>query len=74
MDNLSSGMWVMMAVFMAVMVVVMLGIGWALVRSAVSRRRRGGGDKALDELRLRHARGEIDAEDFEAQRRELTRS
>lgn len=66
-------MWILMALFMVVMLAVMLGIGWALVRSAVSRRRRGG-DGALDELRLRYARGEIDAEDFEARRSELTRS
>jgi len=53
-----------------VIAALVLGIRW-LVR-ADRRGRYDSGDPALDELRARYARGEIDEEEFERRRRFLT--
>ncbi len=63
------GMMLMMLVFWALVITgIVLGIRW-LARSSD-----GGGrsDAALEILRQRYARGEIDRQEFEAKRRDLT--
>lgn len=61
-------MMVTMLVFWGVVIAgIVLGIRWLAAR--------GGGsssDRALEILRQRYARGEIDREEFEAKRRDLT--
>jgi putative membrane protein len=62
------GMMLMMVVFWGVIIAgIVLGIRWLSAQ--------GGGsspDRALEILRQRYARGEIDREEFEARRRDLT--
>ncbi|HSE05669.1 MAG TPA: SHOCT domain-containing protein [Methylomirabilota bacterium] len=62
------GMMFMMLVFWALVIVgIMLAIRWL-----VSQSREGGArDPALDTLRQRYARGEIDREEFETRKRDL---
>lgn len=61
------GMMLMMLVVWGLVVVgLVLGIRW-LVRTG----RASSSDAALDILRQRYARGEIDREEFEARRRDL---
>jgi putative membrane protein len=63
-------MMLMMLVFWAIVITaVVIGIRWLL------RQGRPGevSDAALDILRQRYARGEIDREEFEARRRDLQR-
>ena len=63
----SIGMTLMMLVFWGLVVTVLvLGIRWL-----VSAKRAGGSDAALDILRQRYARGEIDREEFLARKRDL---
>ena len=60
-------MTLMMLVFWGLVVTVLvLGIRWL-----VSAKRAGGSDAALDILRQRYARGEIDREEFLARKRDL---
>jgi putative membrane protein len=58
-----------MALWMVVLIVVPLGLGYLLL----TRRDAGGGttDDALTVLRHRYAEGEIDEEEFDARRRKL---
>ncbi len=61
------GMMLMMLVFWGLIIVgLVLGIRWL-----VSQGRESGSDTALDILRQRYARGEIDKEEFEARKRDL---
>lgn len=63
-----AGMMLMMVVFWGVVIVgVVLGIRWlvSLGRPATS-------DTALEILRQRYARGEIDKQEFEAKKRDLS--
>jgi putative membrane protein len=63
------GMMLMMIVFWAVVIVgLVLAIRWLVVQG-----RAGGGDRALDILRERYARGEIDREELETRTRDLRR-
>lgn len=63
------GMMLMMLVFWgAVIVGVVLGIRWLVSQSKESRP----ADSALDILRQRYARGDINKEEFEARKRDLT--
>jgi len=63
----SIGMMLMMLVFWGLIVVgLVLGIRWI-----VSATRGAGSDAALDILRQRYARGEIDREEFLARKRDL---
>ena len=63
------GMIVMMLVFWAVVIVGMvLGIRWLVSQGRDGRPP----DPALDILRQRYARGEIDRQEFEARKRDLT--
>jgi putative membrane protein len=62
------GMMFMMLVFWGLIVVgLVLGIRWLVTQGRESR-----SDPALDILRQRYARGEIDKEDFEARKRDLS--
>ncbi|MGH7341219.1 MAG: SHOCT domain-containing protein [Candidatus Rokuibacteriota bacterium] len=68
--NMMWGMPAMMLVgaFVWILTLVLIGLGiWWLVRGLGAARR----DQALDLLRERYARGEIDREEFEARRRDL---
>jgi putative membrane protein len=62
------GMMIMMIVFWALVIAAMiLGIRWLLGQGKESR-----SDSALEILRGRYARGEIDKEEFDAKRRDLS--
>jgi putative membrane protein len=61
------GMMIMMILFwILIIVVVVLGIRWLLGQSKESR-----SDSALEILRRRYARGEIEKEEFETKKRDL---
>ena len=61
------GMMLMMLVFWGLVIAaVVLGVRWLAARG-----REGGGHAALDILRQRYARGEIDREEFLARKRDL---
>lgn len=57
--------------FGALLVGLVLGAAYLLVRGADGRRDADGADEALAALRTRYATGEIDAEEFEARRTRL---
>jgi putative membrane protein len=62
------GMMLMMILFWALVIAaVVLGIRWLLSQGKGSR-----SDSALEILRERYARGEINKEEFEARRRDLS--
>jgi putative membrane protein len=62
------GMMLMMLVFWGLIIVgLVLGIRWLVSQGRESR-----SDSALDILRQRYARGEIDKEEFEAKKRDLS--
>jgi putative membrane protein len=61
------GMALMMLLFWGLVIVaIVLGIRWLVTQGKGPR-----GDSALDILRQRYARGEIDRQEFEAKRRDL---
>jgi putative membrane protein len=63
------GMMLMMLLFWGVLITgVVLGIRWLMAQGREPRR-----DPALDALRERYARGEINREEFEARKQDLTR-
>ncbi len=62
------GMMLMMLVFWGLIIVALvLGIRWLVTQGRESR-----SDSALDILRQRYARGEINKEQYEAMKRDLT--
>jgi putative membrane protein len=62
------GMMFMMLVFWGLIIVgLVLGIRWLVSQGRESR-----SDSAMDILRQRYARGEIDKEEFEARKRDLS--
>jgi putative membrane protein len=62
------GMMFMMLVFWGLVIVgLVLGLRWLVTQGRESR-----SDTALDILRQRYARGEIDKEEFEARKRDLS--
>jgi putative membrane protein len=62
------GMALMMALFWGVVIVgIVFGIRWLAGRDGLPRST----DRALDILRQRYARGEIDTDEFEAKKRDL---
>ena len=62
------GMMFMMLVFWGLIIVgLVLGLRWLVTQGRESR-----SDTALDILRQRYARGEIDKEEFEARKRDLS--
>lgn len=72
MDDWGTGTWIAMAVMMAAMLAVIVGVAWLLVRPlsrwAEAKRER---DPALEALRERYARGEIEDEEFAERQRRL---
>jgi uncharacterized membrane protein len=72
MADFATGFWIVMAVMMAAMLLLILGVAWLLLRPfsdwADSRRSH---DPGLDELRRRFASGEIDADKYKERRRQL---
>ena len=66
-------MWLAMTIGMTAMLVTLLAIVWLIVRAVGPPREfeRSREDRALEELRLRYARGEISGEEFEKRRRTL---
>jgi len=67
------GMWLAMTIGMTAMLSTLLAIVWLIVRAVGPPRavERAGEDRALEELRVRYARGEITGEEFEERRRTL---
>jgi putative membrane protein len=64
------GMMVMMLVFWGLVIAgIVVGIRWLVSQGGREGR---GSDTALDILRQRYARGEINREEFEAKKRDLT--
>jgi putative membrane protein len=62
-------MMVMMFAFWGLVIAaVVIGVRWLLHQTADAR---GGGDRAIQILRERYARGEIDRQEFDARRRDL---
>lgn len=62
------GMMLMMLFFWGLVIVaIVLGIRWLVSQGKASR-----SDSALEILRQRYARGEINKEEFEAKKRDLT--
>jgi len=59
-------MFVMMLFWIVVIIGVVLGIRWLIGQGKAS-----GSDSALEILRQRYARGEINKEEFEARKRDL---
>jgi len=66
-------MWLAMTIGMTAMLLTLLAIVWLIVRAVGPPREgeRGREDRALEELRVRYARGEISGEEFEERRRTL---
>lgn len=66
-------MWLAMTIGMTAMLITLLAIVWLIVRAVGPPREheRSGEDRALEELRVRYARGEISGEEFEERRRTL---
>jgi len=69
-------MWLAMTIGMTAMLLTLLAIVWLIVRAVgpppEGERRDGDqSDAALEELRVRYARGEISGEEFEERRRTL---
>jgi putative membrane protein len=63
-----SGMMLMMLIFWALVIIaIVLGVRWILSQGGTSR-----SDTAMEILRQRYARGEIEKEEFEARRKDLT--
>ena len=64
--------WLSMLVFWGLIAVAaVLGVRWFLAEGRSAPRTEGGGS-AMEILRRRYARGEIDREEFEAKKRDLT--
>ncbi len=62
------GMMLMMLLFWGLVIVaIVLGVRWLVTQGRETR-----SDTALDILRQRYARGEIDKEEFEARKRDLS--
>jgi putative membrane protein len=66
-------MMFMMLVFWGLVIVgIVLAIRWLVTQGRESRSDAARSDTALDILRQRYARGEIDKEEFEAKKRDLS--
>jgi putative membrane protein len=67
------GMWLAMTIGMTAMLVTLLAVVWLIVLAVGPPREgeRRSEDRALEELRVRYARGEISGEEFEERRRTL---
>lgn len=66
------GMWLAMTIGMTAMLVTLLAVVWLIVRAVgLPREAERREDRALEELRVRYARGEISVEEFEERRNTL---
>jgi putative membrane protein len=71
------GLWFLIAIvvnaafWIGLVAVIILGIRWLIRRDEVNRSTRPGEDTAMELLRQRFARGEIDAAEFEERKRAL---
>ena len=72
-DDRGWPMWLAMSIGMTAMLLTLLAIVWLIVRAVGPPREveRSRADRALEELRVRYARGEISGEEFEERRRTL---
>lgn len=68
MDGWGMGLWWLLLLALLVLVVI---VTWRLLEGSRSTR---SPDSALDILKQRYARGEIDREEFEAKKRDLSRA
>lgn len=75
MPGMGRGMWLMpiFAIIFLVLVVLAIVALWRFIRGGPASRDSGGGDRSVQLLRERFARGEIDEEEFEARRKALNR-
>jgi putative membrane protein len=66
-------MWLAMSIGMTAMLLTLLAIVWLIVRAVgqPGESDRSTEDRALEELQVRYARGEISGEEFEERRRTL---
>jgi putative membrane protein len=62
---------IMIAFWIAVIVGIVLLIRWLIISTRTTVRDGGSGDSALEILKRRYARGEIDKEEFEEKKRDL---
>jgi putative membrane protein len=63
---------ILMGLFwIAVMVAILLSIRWLVVSASHKHRQDGPRDSALEILKIRYAKGEIDKEEFEEKRKDL---
>lgn len=70
--DFSGGDWAVMVVMMFVMLAVLLAAVWLIARPrGIGAGSRANGDPALDELRSRYARGEIDHDEFDRRKGQL---
>jgi putative membrane protein len=71
---MDAGMWTVMVFGMLAMVVALVAVAWLIVRPlerwSTAKANR---DPALEELRLRYARGEVSPEELQERRRALKR-
>lgn len=67
------GMWAAMTIGMTVMLATLLAAVWLIVRAVGPAPESAGrsDDRALEELRVRYARGEISGEELDERRRTL---
>lgn len=69
--DFSGGDWAVMVVMMFVMLAVLLAAVWLIARPRIGVGSKANRDPALDELRSRYARGEIDHGEFERRKSQL---
>jgi len=70
-DDRGWPMWLAMSIGMTAMLLTLLAIVWLIVRAVGPPREGERRDAALEELRVRYARGDISREEFEERRRTL---
>ena len=68
------GGWWMIIVWIAVIIGIIFLVKWLVEQGRTNRRTSEGGESALEILKKRYARGEIDKEEFEQKKRDLTGS
>lgn len=66
------GLFFMLVFWAAIIVGIVLGVRWVVQQGRPAGVAGAGGDSALDILKKRYAQGEIDREEFEAKRRDLS--
>lgn len=66
------GLFFMLVFWAAIIVGIVLGVRWLVQQGRPAGVAGAGSDSALDILKKRYAQGEIDREEFEAKRRDLS--